>query len=67
MLTAAQAALTFHLGPMAKVFVRQALRDARDIDSLLDLLSAYLPDPRQIPAFRRQLRADIEAKLRPMA
>lgn len=66
-LTAAQAALAFHLGPMAKVFVRQALRDARDIDSLLDMLAAHRPDPRQIPAFRRQLRADIEAKLRPTA
>ncbi|WP_043341935.1 serine/threonine-protein kinase [Belnapia moabensis] len=66
-LTVAQAALAFHLGPMAKVFVRQALRDAQDIDSLLDRLAAHLPDPRQIPAFRRQLRAEIEAKLRPTA
>jgi serine/threonine-protein kinase len=60
-LAAAQAALAFHLGPIAKLLVRRAAAEASNLDALLDRLEAHLPDQAVAPTFRRRLKAQLEA------
>jgi serine/threonine-protein kinase len=54
--SAAQAALTTILGPIARVLVRQALAQSRSSDEFFDKLDAHLPRDEERAEFRRQLR-----------
>jgi serine/threonine protein kinase len=54
--SAAQAALTTILGPIARVLVRQALAQSRSSDEFLEKLDAHLARDEERAEFRRQLR-----------
>jgi len=47
-------ALTHYLGPIARVLVRRAARDAPSIDALWQALSAHIEQPAERAAFLRQ-------------
>jgi hypothetical protein len=47
-------ALTHYLGPIARVLVRRAARDAPSIDGLWQALSAHIDQPAERAAFPRQ-------------
>ena len=61
---AAQAALVVFVGPMARVLVRQAAAKAASPKDFIERLCAHVTRPDEITALRRQLRAEVEPKLR---
>jgi serine/threonine-protein kinase len=50
----AQQALTQYVGPIARVLVRRAARDASSIEALWQALSAHIDQPAERAAFLRQ-------------
>ena len=60
----AQRALTQYVGPIARVLVRRAARDASSIDALWQALSAHIDLPAERDAFLRR-RQDDDARLKP--
>jgi hypothetical protein len=63
-MAAAQAALTFFIGPIARVLVRKAAAEARSGTDFIVRLCAHVPKPDEAQALRRRLRAEVEPKLR---
>lgn len=61
---AAQTALAFHVGPIARMLVRQAASQAASRQDFIELLCAHVTKPDELTALRRRLRADVEPKLR---
>ncbi len=61
---AAQAALAFFVGPIARMLVRQAAADASSPQDFIERLCAHLTKPDEIVALRRRLRAEVEPRLR---
>jgi eukaryotic-like serine/threonine-protein kinase len=62
-MAAAQTALTFYIGPIARVLVRKAAADARSGTDFIVRLCAHVPKPDEALALRRRLRAEVEPKL----
>lgn len=62
-LAAAQAALAFYVGPIARMLVRQAAAQAASRKDFLDRLCAHVTRPDEATALRRRLRAEVEPKL----
>jgi serine/threonine-protein kinase len=63
-MTAAQTALAFHVGPIARMLVRQAATQASSGANFIELLCAHVTRPDEVTALRRRLRAEVEPKLR---
>lgn len=61
-LEAAQAILAAHAGPIARVLVSRALREAPSLDALVDRLVAEVKPPQDQAAFRRRLLAALADK-----
>ena len=59
---AAQAALAFYVGPIARVLVQKAAAQARSPQAFVDALTAHVAKPDEAAAFRRRLRAAVETK-----
>jgi serine/threonine-protein kinase len=51
---AAEAALTFHIGPIAKVLVKKAAGQARSLDDLYERLAKHITDEEERAAFLRK-------------
>jgi hypothetical protein len=62
-LKAAQAAVAFYLGPIARVLVQKAAAQARSPRDFIDALCAHVTKPDEAAALRRRLRAEVEPKL----
>ncbi|MGE4047685.1 MAG: serine/threonine-protein kinase, partial [Acetobacteraceae bacterium] len=62
-LAAAQGALAFFVGPIARVLVRDAAAQATSGRNFIDRLCAHVPSPQEADALRRRLRADVEPRL----
>ena len=62
-LKAAQAAVAFHVGPIARVLVHKAATQARSPRDFIDQLCAHVPKPEEAAALRRRLRSEVEPKL----
>ncbi|MFL5281466.1 MAG: serine/threonine-protein kinase [Rhodopila sp.] len=60
---AAQAALVQHVGPIARVLVRQAADQANSARDFIELLCAHVTKPGQQAILRRRLAAEVEPKL----
>jgi tRNA A-37 threonylcarbamoyl transferase component Bud32 len=60
--SAAQSALTFFVGPIARVLVRDAAAKALSAADFIDRLCAHVPKPDEAAALRRRLRADVELR-----
>lgn len=56
-LAAAQAVLAPYTGPIARVLIAQALRDAPTLDGMVEQLVRAIPKPGDIETMRRKLRA----------
>jgi serine/threonine-protein kinase len=63
---AAQAALAFFVGPIARVLVRDAAAQARSGRDFIERLCAHVPKPDEQASLRRRLRAEVEGLLRPV-
>jgi serine/threonine-protein kinase len=61
---AAQTALAFFVGPIARMLVRQAVADASSPQDFMERLCAHVTHPDEIVALRRRLRAEVEPRLR---
>ena len=57
---AAQAALAFFVGPIARVLVRNAAAQAVSARDFIDRLCAHVSKPDEVTALRRRLRAEVE-------
>jgi serine/threonine-protein kinase len=62
-LKAAQAAVAFYLGPIARVLVQKAAAQARSPRDFTDALCAHVTKPDEAAALRRRLRSEVEPKL----
>jgi hypothetical protein len=60
---AAQAALVQHVGPIARVLVRDAAAQATSGQDFIDRLCAHVTRPDERAALQRRLRAEVEPKL----
>jgi TIR domain len=56
-LEAARAALTPHLGPIARVLVRKVSGEAASVEDLYERLAAHLPTAEEKAAFRNRVRS----------
>jgi serine/threonine-protein kinase len=63
-ITAAQTVLTFFVGPIARVLVRDAAKQVASRQEFLDRLCAHVTRPDELVALRRRLRAEVEPALR---
>ena len=63
-LVAAQAALAFFVGPIARVLVRDAARQAASPADFIERLCTQVTKPEERLALRRRLRAEVEPILR---
>jgi serine/threonine-protein kinase len=61
---AAQAALAFFVGPIARMLVRQAVADASSPQDFIERLCSHVTKPDELAALRRRLRAELEPHLR---
>ena len=61
---AAQSVLAFHVGPIARVLVRDAAVQATSAKDFIDRLCAHVPKPEEQARLRRRLRAEVESRLR---
>lgn len=62
-LKAAQAALAFHLGPIARILVQRAAAQANSPRDFMEALAAHVTKPEEAAALRRRLRTEVEPKL----
>jgi hypothetical protein len=62
-MAAAQAALVQHVGPIARVLVRDAAAQATSGRNFIDRLCAHVTKPDERAALQRRLRAEVEPKL----
>jgi eukaryotic-like serine/threonine-protein kinase len=62
--TAAQSVLTFFVGPIARVLVRDAAAQAASPRDFIDRLCAHVSKPEELTALRRRLRAEVEPRMR---
>jgi hypothetical protein len=62
-LAAAQAALVVHVGPIARVLVRDAATGATSGRDFIDRLCAHVTKPEDRAVLQRRLRAEVEPKL----
>jgi serine/threonine-protein kinase len=62
-LKAAQAAVAFYLGPIARVLVQKAAAQARSPRDFTEALCTHVTKPDEAAALRRRLRAEVEPKL----
>ncbi|MBW4024259.1 MAG: serine/threonine protein kinase [Proteobacteria bacterium] len=60
---AAQTALAFHVGPIARVLVQKAAKEARSPRDFIDMLASHVTKPDEAATLRRRLRAEVEPKL----
>ncbi len=60
---AAQSALAFFVGPIARVLVRQAAAQATSSRDFIDRVCAHVSKPGEDATLRRRLRADVEPRL----
>ncbi len=61
---AAQSVLTFFVGPIARVLVRDAATKAASAQDFLDQLCSHVSKPDEAAALRRRLRSEVEPQLR---
>jgi serine/threonine-protein kinase len=62
LLQAAEAALAVHLGPIAKLLVRQASGRSASAEQFCDRLAGHLPRPDEAAVFRRRLAAALNPR-----